>query len=1248
SAGGGAPDIRRLRRGVRLGTPGFPSVTRHRARDDGRGSGRPAGAGTRPGRPRTSRARKRDPERPEAREPLSSSAPAAGARSAESGRMGGRGISPGGESHPPPTSPHSPVREGPEEPPPSPIPEGFSGVPFSPSPLALARRGGDGRDGRPSPDGQKERGEGAGEPPRGAAAEATPPPRHTRAGPFSAARRKTRARENSGRARDRRSAAPAAAARLRGPAAPPARPAGTDRRRTGAGRWGGERRGCRARGGEKAPRRCGERAAPPGRDARSSAGRAPPARAVTGARARRPRRAAPGAVSSSHPDAALRAFPAPSPCRAPPSLSRLSGATGARPSGKGVWPPSRRRPRPASGRGGPSERTERGVRRRRARQPGRTARGRGGRQPPPPPPTAAPRRGARGRPAGPAGLRPANPDRPGSFAAPTRGSGIADATVAAWRRRAPATGRGSLAARRRLGRGTAPRAGASAPPPLRPRARRAAGGVGGERRRCPLGDGRTPAAGPFRDAADKEPGPLRSFDLRTTRAFRDEPFFSPLSLSLSLSFSRLGSEGPAPPFQTRPRVGVARAARGTGNSAGADPPPRPAPPPADRSRGERDRPPARSAPKGARSGSEPGSDASPRRAARKAPDVLEETATRRGGRGPDTEAPPAFRPGRLALRQAAARRRSAERTHGRGSPSPVRAPIGPPPSRQPRQPGQARHHGPPGPSGSIAPVTTRREGGAPPPRPRRISGHSVGFGVRRAEAARPPRPAASHAEKLGPLRGLPGLRPRKGVSNNARLREGGRAGCRHPAHPSPADSRHRAPGATGQDEARPRAPRHVPAALPTRTTHAGQNKSGGARNEAAPPRQAGPVLGALGKGRGRKGPGGLDTAEPRCHAPFVEPSAADRKEHGRPEKNAPAGRAGRRLKAGQQKGRGAAASPATIPGGNTHFGEGRALAPPLKRTDGSEAPSASKTSSRRHRGAAPACAAADLDPRCGKQVYPAPPRKSAKVQPKRGRPGRRVAARRRGRPAGLSAGGLPAPEPAAEVGTPPSTLGFLGAPFSRLPPPPSAVSRPRPATAGGAPPSTLSLPGAAFKLFPPAALLPSTRSAQRQRRQGEEQADRRRGGQGLGRAAQESRSTQGSGEPGRRPDAAPDRRSRPPSRRLCPARPPTRARLRAPGLPPPGQTAADGRPPSPPRPRAPGRGTPAAAAAALGTAKPPPRRRVPHDHAVRDGGEAAPHPSAPPGPNHERRSAPGPPADGRAAGYREPTEAPAALRYRYV
>nr|XP_041569368.1 collagen alpha-1(I) chain-like [Taeniopygia guttata] len=60
------------------------------------------------------------------------------------------------------------------------------------------------------------------------------------------------------------------------------------------------------------------------------------------------------------------------------------------------------------------------------------------------------------------------------------------------------------------------------------------------------------------------------------------------------------------------------------------------------------------------------------------------------------------------------------------------------------------------------------------------------------------------------------------------------------------------------------------------------------------------------------------------------------------------------------------------------------------------------------------------------------------------------------------------------------------------------------------------------------------------------------------------------------------------------------------------------------------------------------RRRVPHDHAVRDGGEAAPHPSAPPLPTTSGAPHRARPGAGRAAGYREPTEAPAALRYRYV
>ncbi|XP_062370470.1 basic salivary proline-rich protein 2-like [Cinclus cinclus] len=102
------------------------------------------------------------------------------------------------------------------------------------------------------------------------------------------------------------------------------------------------------------------------------------------------------------------------------------------------------------------------------------------------------RRGARERAdARPTGERPANPDRPGSFTAPTRGSGITDATVAAWQRRAPAAAADDIAARRRLGRGTAPRV--ELPPQHPPR-----GGEAGRPRRRP-----TPAAGPSRDAAEE-------------------------------------------------------------------------------------------------------------------------------------------------------------------------------------------------------------------------------------------------------------------------------------------------------------------------------------------------------------------------------------------------------------------------------------------------------------------------------------------------------------------------------------------------------------------------------------------------------------------------------------------------------------------------------------------------------------------------------------------------------------------------
>ncbi|XP_059693673.1 collagen alpha-1(I) chain-like [Haemorhous mexicanus] len=352
------------------------------------------------------------------------------------------------------------------------------------------------------------------------------------------------------------------------------------------------------RGGGKAPRRRrrGRRASKPGRDARSSAGRAPPARTVTGATP----------APSAAPAAFLRPGLPPGGA-ARPLLSRspgpaARGGAAARPNGrrafgKGVWPPGAGRGRRA---GGPSVRTERGPRERvppptdsqvrpSSRRSGRAVADPAGADPrtslnhpidmhglsfetsicywQDQPGSRHPRRrrGAAREPpdARPAGERPANPDRPGSFTAPTRGSGIADATVAAWRRRAPAAAAGGIAARRRLGRGTARRARGPAPPP---NSRRAAGRRGTNPRRRP-----TPAAGPSRDAAGKEPGPLRSC--------RDCGTSARLDLSLSLSglarfrfpLSGLLSLAGAP--APRSRLGLAlgrhtRAARGTGLGRG--------------------------------------------------------------------------------------------------------------------------------------------------------------------------------------------------------------------------------------------------------------------------------------------------------------------------------------------------------------------------------------------------------------------------------------------------------------------------------------------------------------------------------------------------------------------------------------------------------------------------------------------------------------------------------------------------------
>ncbi|XP_048149363.1 collagen alpha-1(I) chain-like [Corvus hawaiiensis] len=249
-------------------------------------------------------------------------------------------------------------------------------------------------------------------------------------------------------------------ARLKRPAAPPA----LRRGRTGGGpaQWGGgggKEGWSRRDGDERTALRC-----PAATRGVAQGGPCPRARW----RARTARFAAPsGFLSPPHP--------------APPGAARLPSLWGcARGAvGKGAWPP--RVPAEAGGRGAEraSERTERAFETPHAA--GRTARHAGRRQPPDSqvrpssrhsgravadPAGADPRtslnhpigssdgrinqvaathggateaREQRGPP-GPTGQRPANPDRPGSFTAPTRGSGIADATVAAWQRRQPASG----------------------------------------------------------------------------------------------------------------------------------------------------------------------------------------------------------------------------------------------------------------------------------------------------------------------------------------------------------------------------------------------------------------------------------------------------------------------------------------------------------------------------------------------------------------------------------------------------------------------------------------------------------------------------------------------------------------------------------------------------------------------------------------------------------------------------------------
>ncbi|XP_071406150.1 collagen, type I, alpha 1a-like [Pithys albifrons albifrons] len=165
-----------------------------------------------------------------------------------------------------------------------------------------------------------------------------------------------------------------------------------------------------------------------------------------------------------------------------------------------------------------------------------------------PPPERRRRRAAKRAvraPGGPAGRRrPANPDRPGSFTTPTRGSGIADATVAAWQRRAPAAaahrGADAAAGARPGGEGAATRGRETAADP---------GGRPFPRHR---GQGAGTAAQLFSEAAAAAPGsrhaPFLSFSLAPPRLFLSRLQKPAARLGLTRPRSRpgprWGSDGP--------------------------------------------------------------------------------------------------------------------------------------------------------------------------------------------------------------------------------------------------------------------------------------------------------------------------------------------------------------------------------------------------------------------------------------------------------------------------------------------------------------------------------------------------------------------------------------------------------------------------------------------------------------------------------------------------------------------------------
>lgn len=215
--------------------------------------------------------------------------------------------------------------------------------------------------------------------------------------------------------------------------------------------------------------------------------------------------------------------------------------------------------------------------------------------------------------------------------------------------------------------------------------------------------------------------------------------------------------------------------------------------------------------------------------------------------------------------------------------------------RQPPEPGQARHHGPPGHGGSTAlPANFRARA-----RRRRLA-HGICPGASLSGRG-PRRGAAGHRDRPPPLKNSA-----RCAGPRLRAEEGGTTSARHGGDgvppPRPAKLHRGTPvtellGQAGEAEARPHAPLHVPSRPPFRYGHSGQTsrERGTRRSHLGQPNRARRC--SRGRGRGKAAAGSKKPpamSSPGCRPPRTRPTA---------ENAAPAEAGGPRLRAGQVKAR---------------------------------------------------------------------------------------------------------------------------------------------------------------------------------------------------------------------------------------------------------------------------------------------------------------------------------------------------------